>query len=250
MGKSQGGLLSFLCSFLKTKKEIRKLQKAGYPVKNILDIISNNNDTETIVYTSKEFQPFAETFSNKYTFAGPSIRPVKEPFEKKKEKLIYISMGTVMSEMPELYKTLINALKDMDAQIVISAGSRISPEMLGTLPEHVSVHSFVDQIGVLEKADVFISHCGMNSVNESLYFGVPLLMIPQTNEQQAVAKRTEEMGAGILLKNESEEEILSAVNDLLQNVEYKKCAEHIGDGFRACCGPSGAADKILGVCVE
>ena len=40
----------------------------------------------------------------------------------------------------------------------------------------------------------------MNSVSESLYFGVPLVLFPQTSEQNGVANRTAELGAGLFLK--------------------------------------------------
>lgn len=67
-------------------------------------------------------------------------------------------------------------------------------EEFGKLPENLSVYSYVDQIGVLKKADAFLSHWGMNSVNESLYFGVPLVMRLQTSEQGGVARRAEQLG--------------------------------------------------------
>ncbi|MFW5649929.1 MAG: hypothetical protein ACOCNC_00900 [Acetivibrio ethanolgignens] len=40
-------------------KNIKRLQAKGYPVKSILDIIQNDDKTDTIVYTSPEFQPCA-----------------------------------------------------------------------------------------------------------------------------------------------------------------------------------------------
>ena len=43
-------------------KQLKRLREKGYPVKSLLDIVQNDNDTNTIVYTSKYFQPCAETF--------------------------------------------------------------------------------------------------------------------------------------------------------------------------------------------
>ena len=40
----------------------------------------------------------------------------------------------------------------------------------------------------------------MNSASESLYFGVPLVLFPQTNEQSGVAARVAELGAGLKLE--------------------------------------------------
>ena len=92
-------------------------------------------------------------------------------------------------------------------------------------------------MAVLSIADAFITHCGMNSVSEALYFNVPLILCPQTSEQEAVAKRAEELGAGLRLNAMNEEEILSAVRTLLNTPSYKESAEKISDSFKASGGP-------------
>ena len=92
---------------------------------------------------------------------------------------------------------------------------------------------------------MFITHCGMNSVSEALYFGVPLVMFPQTAEQGGVANRTEELGAGLFLKKNSTEDIRYAVNEVLSDTAYKKNAEIIAEGFHRCGGARKAADAIL-----
>ena len=78
MKQSPWDLLKMLFSMPKITKQIKRLQAKGYPVKNVLDIIQNDENTHTVVYTSPEFQPSADTFSDKYAFVGPSIRPAKE----------------------------------------------------------------------------------------------------------------------------------------------------------------------------
>ena len=219
-----------------------------YPVKNILDIIGNDNSTHTIVYTSPEFQPFSETFSDKYAFVGPSIRPSISEIEKKKDKLIYISMGTVNNDMMPFYETCVSAFHDTDYQIILSVGNLVSVNDFKDLPENISVFSRVDQIAVLKQADVFISHCGMNSVSESLYYEVPLVMLPQTTEQKGVAQRVLELGAGIKLDRLDSPSVLDAVNEILNNNAYKQNAQKIAEGFKNCSGAKGAADKIIKVC--
>ena len=237
-----------ILSIPKISKQIKRLQKKGYPVKNVLDIIGNDENTDTIVYTSPLFQPCADTFSDKYAFVGPSIRPVAENIEKTADKLVYISMGTVNNDMLPLYKNCISAFKDSGFQIIMSVGSMVSLQEFGELPENVSVYSHTDQIAVLSKADVFITHCGMNSVSEGLYFGVPLVMLPQTSEQSGVAERVLQLGAGIKLQNTDSISIRDAVNTVLSDSSYRSNADIIAESFRSCTGAKGAADKILSVC--
>ncbi len=248
MKQSFKDLIKMLLSAPKTAKQVKRLKDKGYPVKNILDIIGNDDNTHTIVYTSPEFQPCSETFSEKYAFVGPSIRPASEKVEKRKDKLIYISMGTVNNDMMPFYKACISALANTVYQVIMSVGNLVAIEDFGELPENISIYSHVDQISVLEKADVFVSHCGMNSVSESLYFAVPLVMLPQTTEQKGVAGRVLELGAGIKLDKSDANSVLGAINKIFDNSTYKQNAVKIAEGFKNSSGAKGAADKIEKVC--
>ena len=248
MKQGLGDLFKMLFAMPEVTKHIKRLQAKGYPVNNILDILQNDDNTHTIVYTSPQFQPCSETFSHRYAFVGPTIRPVSTPFEKKREKLVYISMGTVNNDMLPLYQRCIAALGDTGYQVVLSVGSLVPLEAFGPLPSNVALYPTVDQIALLEKADAFLTHCGMNSVSEGLYFGVPLILLPQTSEQKGVAERVRQLNAGILLEKTTPEAIRAAVDTALSDPHYKKNALAIGEGFRNCSGAKGAADKIESVC--
>ena len=237
-------LLSMLLAMPRIQKDLKRLRNKGYPVHNILDIISNDDSTETVVYTSPEFQPYSETFSEKYAFVGPSIRPAESVVEKTGDRLIYVSMGTVNNAQLPLYQSCIQALGNTGYQVILSVGSQVEISAFGLLPEQVAVYPVVDQIAVLEKADVFVTHCGMNSVSEALYFGVPLAMLPGTKEQEGVAEQVRRMGAGIRLKEASPAEIRTVVNTLLRDPSYGNSAQMIAEGFRRCGGAKAAADKI------
>ena len=77
MKQSPGQLFGMFFSMPRLKKEIKRLQSKGYPVKNVLDIIQNDDKTHTVVYTSPGFQPCADTFSPTTTplWGLPSVRP-------------------------------------------------------------------------------------------------------------------------------------------------------------------------------
>lgn len=249
-------LVKVILQMRKAKKHLKRLQERGYPIKSVLDIIQNDNNTHTIVYTSPEFQPCAETFSARYVFVGPSIRPATCEIEKTREKLIYISMGTVNNDMLSFYMNCIESLKDTDYQVIISVGGQVDSGELTALTGAYGIQAdifivpFVDQIAVLEKADAFLTHCGMNSVSEALYYEVPLVMLPQTNEQKGVAFRVAELGAGVYLKDESKEAIKEAFDNVLNQTEYKKQAGKISEDFKKCGGCQAAVEKILSVIVQ
>jgi MGT family glycosyltransferase len=68
--------------------------------------------------------------------------------------------------------------------------------VLGPIPSPVDVRPRFPQLAVLRHAAAFISHCGMNSTMEALYYGVPLITFPQMPEQVANADRVQELGLG------------------------------------------------------
>ena len=229
MKHGPGEILKMLFSMPKVNKQIKRLQENGYPVKGILDIVQNDNETNTIVYTSKYFQPCSETFSDRYHFIGPSTRPVTETYEKKAPKTIYISMGTV-NRNREFYRNCINVLGKTDHQVIISMGS--NTDRFEDVPDNIEIYEYVDQMAVLSIADAFITHCGMNSVSEGLYFEVPLILFPQTPEQDAVAKRTEELGAGLRLASIEEKDILASVTTVLGDKHFGQEAKKISESFK------------------
>ena len=66
------------------------------------------------------------------------------------------------------------------------------------LPSNVLIRSSVPQVAMLDKfADVFISHAGFNSLQESLMAGVPLVAVPQAVDQPANAIKVQQCSWGI-----------------------------------------------------
>lgn len=228
----------------RVSRELKKLRPYGFHVKSVFSLIQSDNNTDSIVYTSKRFQPYSESFSDHYAFVGPSVFSKALPEKEKERPLIYISMGTVINDRKDFYSKCVDALKNLNVDVTISCGNAISREELGVLPEHIRVYPYVDQFEVLAKADVFLTHCGMNSVSESLYMAAPMVLYPQTSEQHAVARRVTEVGAGIMLKEDSSEGIRAAVQEILDNKAYKAAAAECSADFRACSGTAGAAEFI------
>lgn len=244
MQNSPGEMFDLISGLPKVSKELKKLEPYGYHVRNALSLIQNDNDTDTVVYTSRRFQPYPESFSDHYLFAGPSVFSKNVPDKNGHRPVVYISMGTVINDRPDFYRNCIEALRDTDNDVIISCGNAVDIKELGELPENVSVYSYVDQMDVLCRANVFVTHCGMNSVSESMYMATPMVLYPQTNEQKAVARRAEELGAGKLLRDDSAEGIRAAVLEILRDTGYSKAAEECRKDFLSCPGTTGAADFI------
>lgn len=228
----------------KMQKELKKLEPYGYRVKSFLSLVQSDNDTDSVVYTSKRMQPYSESFSDRYLFAGPSVFSDKVPDKNAERPLVYISMGTVINDRPDFYKKCIEALKSQPVDVIISCGRTVDISTLGELPTNVKVYPYVDQLDVLSRASVFVTHCGMNSVSESLYMAAPMVLYPQTAEQFAVARRAAELRAGVILKDDSADGIGREMKRILDDGSFAKAAQECCDDLRSCGGASAAADFI------
>lgn len=224
--------------------KIKLLQEHGYAVENFQQIVENDNDTNTIVYTSREFQPMAETFSEKYTFVGPSVTDITVPKRMTQKPFVYISLGTVRNKNNMFYRNCIKAFSGCDIDVVLSVGEKTDLSVLGKIPSHITVKPSVNQLEILQQADVFMTHCGMNSVNESIYYGVPMVLFPQHSEEGLVAMRAEEAGVGIRLKSTQPSCIRKAVFRVLETASYRKNTQRMSRTFRNAGGAAKAVDMI------
>src|ERR1035438_4116886 len=84
-------------------------------------------------------------------------------------------------------------------QVVLSTGGNSLAGDLWPAPGNFIVRSFVPQIEILRRSAAFVTHGGMNSVQEALYYGVPLVMAPQAADQFWISARAAQLGAAVVL---------------------------------------------------
>ena len=92
--------------------------------------------------------------------------------------LIYFSYGSLGVADVDLIKRIIGVLADAPYRVLVNVGDYI--EQYGTPPDNVQIASWYRQTAVLPHVDVFIQHGGNNSFNESLYFGIPPIVMPSS----------------------------------------------------------------------
>lgn len=239
---------------LAANKRAKALTKNyGLPSFGMIGIMNNLGDI-SLSYTSADFQPYADTVHKSVRFVGWTVNETaaNEPFSFEHlqgRRLIYVSMGTLNNDDIGFFKMCIEAFTGGDHFVMMTTGGRIQPDAFGTLPENVAVYEWVPQVEVLKRAALFISHGGMNSVHDSLYFGVPLLVVPQQFEQTINAMRVVELGAGLMLKKGqvNTQAIRDSAVRLLTESHFKAQAEHIGNSLRSAGGAVRAADEVEGL---
>jgi len=206
-----------------------------------------NEERLNIVYTSKLMQPGSKYFSDdKYKFIGPSISerhndPDTTDYSKMKRPLIYISMGTVWKDDFKC-DDIIESLSGQDYTLVVSGKSENS---LYTGNERIIIKTHINQMEVLKHCDVFITHGGMNSVNESLYWEVPMCLYPFQMEQVENVNRVVEIKCGVRIKKLNSKEIRKAVLKVISNKFYKDNCKKISESFKQSGGYKKAVEQIF-----
>jgi MGT family glycosyltransferase len=208
----------------------------------------------TIIYTSKQFQPDGESFDESYKFVGPSISPSLRSQQSgfdfshvDTERLIYISLGTVFNQAVDFYKLCFAAFAGTKYSVILAVGKQTRLEELGDIPANFIVRNYVPQLEVLQRAKLFITHGGMNSTSEGFYYGVPLIVFPQSADQPIVARRVVEIGAGVQLQQEnlSAQELREVAERVLKDESIQKASVEIGDSFREAGGYQRAVEEIF-----
>ena len=167
---------------------------------NWLDEIIYNPPQLNLVYTLREFQPYEAEFpAEQYKFLGPSVYERKEAnldFVKSEKPLVYISLGTIIKGATSFFQNCLDAFRSEDVDLIISVGKQFDIGTLKNIPPNVYVYKSVPQLKVLKMADVFVTHGGMNSVSEALFYGVPMVVIPFASDQPVNARCVERLGVG------------------------------------------------------
>ena len=112
--------------------------------------------------------------------------------------------------------------------MILNTG-KVDIQTLGKIPDNIYAYSFVPQIEVLQHADVFLTHCGMNSVNEAMALGVPMVAMPFINDQLSNAKRIVGLGIGKRVRSfpSSGKQLYNAVMEVLYSDMVKERSRKI-----------------------
>jgi UDP:flavonoid glycosyltransferase YjiC (YdhE family) len=91
--------------------------------------------------------------------------------------LIYAGFGSAFSTDRVLLERLVRAVAARPAwELVIGLGGAAGAPGLGTLPDRVHAFPWVPQVEVLACADAVVTHGGINTIDECVLAGVPVLV--------------------------------------------------------------------------
>lgn len=226
-------------------------RRYGAPPLSFITVLNAPGDI-AISYTSAYFQPYADTVPASVCFVGWTMQETQAAAEgfslepARGRPLVYTSLGTVNNDNRAFFQTCIEAFAGADVFVVMTTGKSIAPESFGALPENMAIYGWVPQREVLQQAALFITHGGLNSIHDGLTLGLPLLLIPQQEEQTFNAMRVVELGAGLMLKRSqvTAERLRASATRLLTEPQFVAASRRIGDTLRTAGGVDKAADEI------
>lgn len=218
-----GALLYKIKSLLNKKSPLRLISKR-FKYKVPFTDIMLNSEVCNVTYSSKHMNPELFRKDDSYIFVGPSIIQNNcdsdFPWELLENKsVIYVSLGTVTNNNIEFYKECIKAFRESEYLVVMSVGREIDFRDLGIIPDNFIVKEFVPQWKLLGRVKLFITNGGMNSVNESILNGIPMLILPDQIEKKMIANRVVEMNIGRMLdiKKVTYEKLQNSIKEVLHN---------------------------------
>ena len=217
-----------------------------------INVLSSSAELN-IVFSSRYFQPFEEYFDDSYRYIGPVINTDRtdEPFEFERlpgQKLIYIAVGTLYQANLAFFQQCMKAFGGAGERyaVVLSVGTAVDPADLGAIPDNFTVAQFVPQLSILDEADLFITHAGMNSINEAVMARVPMIGVPNTIEQSVNAFRVEQLHGGLYLEAErlTAEKLREAAEQIIADRQIPSGLEKLRQSFLDAGGVPAAIEAI------
>jgi UDP:flavonoid glycosyltransferase YjiC (YdhE family) len=141
------------------------------------------------------------------------------------QRTIYATLGTAFNA-PEAWRLVLQAVREMEVNVVATTGSDLDPAELGPQPSHIAMARFVPQALVLRHVDAVVCHCGSGTMLGALAQGRPIVALPVAADQFANAEQVVRTGAGLSVPAEARtpDTIRSAIERVLDTLTFAQAA--------------------------
>jgi MGT family glycosyltransferase len=203
-----------------------------------------------LAFTSEALTGPVEALGDRVRFVGPSIaeRPATDAFPwewlDRPGPTVLVTLGTVNADAGVRFlRESVQAFVDRPA---LNAVVVDPSDALGPAPGNVLVRRRVPQLDLLPRVDAVVCHAGHNTVCESLYHAIPLVLAPIRDDQPVITQQAVTAGVAIRLRfgRATAAHIGGAVDELLTDASYRTNARRIQESFRAAGGAEAAAGHL------
>ena len=163
-----------------------------------------------------------------------------------KKRRVLISFGTFLSERKDVIDTLIQGFLNHGESWHIYAATGGNEEFFSKYSsESITKAPFLPQKALIPHMDLVVHHGGTNSFTETLYYGKPMIILPFSSDQFAVAYDVEKNHIGAVLDpNHLTEKKLHHAIGKLEREEVKRSLEYWREKSRE-KGPHNGAKWIM-----
>lgn len=219
-------------NFFKMAYILRKsFKEADLTFKDYRQVITDGD--LTVYCDSPELVPLKKQSAHEL-FIGPLLWSMPTPLPawwnsvNPNKPKIFLSLGS--SGNSEKLPLILKALSKLDAEVVVAlAGKKLDSV---TYP-NIHTTDYLPMEEACREASLVICNGGSPMSHMALKFGIPTLGIVGNNDQLLNMAHLEKMGAGLTLRfwDLSEEKIIAAAEDLLENPIYRRNAEKMKREF-------------------
>jgi zeaxanthin glucosyltransferase len=213
------------------------------------DLPSCLSDIATIAQTTTAFDFPRQASSARLAMVGPlraGTQDAEIPFAvDPKRPFVFMSLGTLQGHRFRLFRAAARACRGLDAQLLVAHCGGLGAEQARAVGA-TWVVDFAPQRAVLARADLCITHGGMNTVMDALAAGTPMLALPIAFDQPGVSARIVHHGVGLRLspRRVTTGGLRKAIGTLLREPGFAQRARSIGRSIPEAGGLLRAADII------
>ncbi|MGR3318546.1 MAG: nucleotide disphospho-sugar-binding domain-containing protein [Candidatus Anammoxibacter sp.] len=149
--------------------------------------------------------------------------------------IIYVTLGTVQSLIHlDFYKIVIDAFKSEPYQVIMSIGQALSMSEFDYIPENFRLEQYIPHSKILPKVTAVIHHGGQGIVQDSIFHGLPSLVIPIANDQYEMARRCLTAGVSVRIPYPkiNPERLRTAIRKVLNDTAIQKNTKKLQAIFR------------------
>lgn len=155
-------------------------------------------------------------------------------------RLIYCSLGTesyILSPGTRraFYLNVMEAaVQRPDWQWVVSLGVNPAEYEFESVPPNVLLFQQVPQLDFLKRASLMLTHGGLGTIKECIYFGVPMIVFAMDRDQPANAARVayHNLGISANIETTSGADLLAMIARLDENPVYRTGVARMKEIFR------------------
>lgn len=179
----------------------------------------------------------------------PALTEAEDSWLRSGPPVVFVNFGTLARPTQEHVRKLVKGLESDTFRVLWVMRPPSTGFLPDTLPSNIRIVPWVSsQMRVLAHpaVRVFVSHCGTNSVQESLCAGTPVVGFPMFAAQRDMGFRLTDAGVGIHLDKTrfSPDDLRSAIEDVLTNDSYRNAIGPVRRALYEAGGVHRAADLI------